>query len=44
MRLPSFTLKQLLVSILWISMGFGGIAFSTRDWNLSLRPAVDWLA
>lgn len=37
-------MKQLLVSILWISIGFGGIAFSLREWNLSLRQSDDWLA
>ena len=43
MALPSFSLKQLLVSVLWISIGFGGITFSVRDWNLSLSQTDDWL-
>jgi hypothetical protein len=44
MSFPRFSLKQLLLSVLWISIGFGGIVFSLRDWNLSLRQSDDWLA
>jgi hypothetical protein len=44
MTLPRFSMKQLLVSVLWISIGFGGVAFSLNDWNLPLQRAYDWLA
>jgi hypothetical protein len=44
MALPQFSLKQLLISLTWFGVGFGGIAYSLRVWNLSLSPTEDWLA
>ena len=44
MCLPSFSLKQVFLSVFWFSIGFGAIAFSFRDWPLSLHPSNDWLA
>jgi len=44
MQLPQFTTRQLLTSITWMCVGFGGIAFSMRKWNLPLEPDYDWLA
>lgn len=46
MILPRFSMKQLLISVSWICIGLGGIAFSGRhwNWNPSLRPSDDWHA
>jgi len=44
MAIPRFTTGQLLLCITWMCVGFAGIAFSLREWNLRLDPSYDWLA
>ncbi len=44
MDLPRFSTKQLLISVTWMCVGFAGIAFSFRAWNLPLSPSYDSLA
>ena len=47
MDAPRFSLKRLLVSVLWVSVGLGGIAFSIRPGSVlgvSSRASDDWLA
>jgi hypothetical protein len=39
-----FSTRQLLLSVLWLCIGFALIGFSLRDWNLSLHSSDDWLA
>ncbi len=44
MDLPHYSTKQLLLSVTWMCVGFAGIAFSFRTWDLPLNPSDDWLA
>jgi hypothetical protein len=34
----------MFVSVTWICVGFGLIAFSLREWDLPLSPSYDWIA
>jgi hypothetical protein len=44
MGLHQFTLKQLLISLIWMCIGFGGIAFSFQPIDVPLHPSYDRLA
>ena len=44
MPLPTFTTRQLLISITWFAFGFALIGFSLRPWKLTPYPADDLLA
>ena len=44
MELPRITLKQMFVSMTWICVGLGLIAFSLREWDIPLNPSYDWIA
>jgi uncharacterized membrane protein YfcA len=42
--LRRYTLKQLFLYITWMCVGFGGISFALRKWDLPNTPSYDWLA
>lgn len=42
--MPRFTLRQLFISIVFMSVGFGCLAFAARRWDFSLDPRFDTLA
>jgi hypothetical protein len=44
MNSPRFSLRQLSLAIVWISIGFGLVAFAVRPWEVPLNPQYDLLA
>jgi hypothetical protein len=44
MALVQSSNRQRRASALWISAGVGGLVLFTHHWNVSSRPADDWLA
>ena len=44
MPIPRFTMRQMLSSIVWISVGMSLVAFSLRPYGLPVRPTMDPLA